>query len=324
MTTTTNLIIRPFTEHDYPAIAEVFNAAWPDESFGPGGLREDDTTHDPLVKWGRFVAELDGQIVAEADYTQFEGMYHPQKFAAWVTVKPLFRSQGIGKQMYATVMEAIEPHNPISVLTSTREDQSDALKWLEKMGFVEKMRYWESRLDVAAFDFAPYAGKVEAVEAAGFAIKNLKELESDPQHRRKAYQVFTEARADVPRPEPATEIGFEDWEKWVFGSNYFLPEGNLYAVDNSTGEYVAQSNLWKTDGDHLHVGLTGTRRDYRRKGLALALKLRAMEFAKEYGTPELRTGNEQNNQAMLAINERMGFVKQPAWIDFIREIEVQS
>lgn len=318
MNTITHLTIRPFEERDYPAIAEVFNAAWPDETVGETSLREDDTTHDPQVKWGRFVAEVDGHIVGQADYTQFEGMYHPQKFGAWVTVKPQFRSQGIGQRLYAQVMEALKPHDPILVLTSTREDQTQALKWLEKMGYSEKMRYWESRLDVTAFDFAPYAGKIEAVEAAGFEIKSLKELEHDSGHRHKAYAVFMEARMDVPRPEPATEISYEDWEKWVFGSNYFLSEGNFYAVDTRTGEYVAQSNLWKTDGDYLHVGMTGTRRAYRRKGLALALKLRAIQFAKDTGVKELRTGNESNNQAMLSINEGMGFVKQPMWMDYVR------
>ena len=89
-------------------------------------------------------------------------------------------------------------------------------------------------------------------------------------------------------------------------------------MDTHTGEYVAQSNLWKTDGDYLHVGMTGTRRAYRRKGLALALKLRTMEFAKANGVKELRTGNESNNRAMLAINEAMGFVKQPIWMDFVK------
>jgi ribosomal protein S18 acetylase RimI-like enzyme len=316
-------IIRPFAERDYAAIAEVFNAAWPDQVHTETGLREDDD-HPPKIKWGRFVAEVDGQVVGVGEYTQFEGMYHPQKFALWVTVKPEFRSQGIGNALYRQVMAAIEPHHPISVSSSTREDQAHAIAWLHKLGFVEKMKYWESRLDVQAFDFAPYAGKIEAVEALGFDLKSLKELETDPEYRHKAYDLWLEARLDVPRPDAISEVSFEEYCKWVFGSSYFLPEAHFVALDRKTGQYVAMSTLWKSDGDYLGTGLTGTRRAYRRLGLALALKLKGIHFAKEHGVKEIRTGNESNNRAMLSINEAMGFVKQPIWADYVLTIREEA
>jgi len=315
-----NPVVRPFTDRDYPAIAEVLKAAWPDEAHSEAGLREHDN-HAPQIRWGRFVAEVEGQVVGVGDYTQFEGMYHPQKFGVWVTVKPMFRSQGIGKALYQQVMRALEPHHPISILSSTREDQPHALAWLGKLGFAEKMRYWESRLDVEGFDFAPWAGRIEAVEAAGFELKSLKELEADKEHRQKLYDLWLEARQDVPRPEEMSEVSFEDYCKWVFESRYYLPEAHFVAIDKSTGQYVALSTLWKTDGDYLQTGLTGTRRAYRRKGLALALKLKGIRFAKAYGTKEIRTGNETGNRAMLSINEALGFVKQPAWIDYVLTLQ---
>ncbi len=314
-----NLVIRPFEDRDYPAIADVLKAAWPDEAHSEAGLREHDD-HAPQIKWGRFVAEVEGQVVGVGEYTQFEGMYHPQKFWAWVTVKPSFRSQGIGKALYRQVLSDLQPHHPISILSSTREDQTQALAWLEKLGFAEKMRYWESRLDVVGFDFTPWAGRMEAVEAAGFELKSLKELEADPLHRQKLYDLWLEARLDVPRPEEISEVSFEDYCKWVFESRYYLPEGHFVAIDKTTGQYVALSTLWRTDDDYLQTGLTGTRRAYRRKGLALALKLRGIHFAKAYGAREIRTGNETGNRAILAINEALGFVKQPTWIDFVKEL----
>jgi GNAT superfamily N-acetyltransferase len=318
-----NLVIRPFEDRDYPALAEVLKTAWPDEAHSEASLHEHDD-HAPQIKWGRFVAEVEGQVVGVGDYTQFEGMYHPQKFGVWVTVKPAFRSQGIGKVLYRQVLSALKPHHPISILSSTREDQPQALAWLQKLGFAEKMRYWESRLNVQSFDFSPWAGRIEAVEAAGFELKSLKELEADKAHRQKLYDLWLEARLDVPRPEEMSEVSFEDYCKWVFESRYYLPEGHFVAIDKSTGQYVALSTLWKTDGDYLQTGLTGTRRAYRRKGLALALKLKAIRFAQAYGTKEIRTGNETGNRAMLAINEALGFVKQPAWIDYVLTLQETS
>jgi len=121
-----------------------------------------------------------------------------------------------------------------------------------------------------------------------------------------------------------SEVSFEDYCKWVFESRYYLPEGHFVAIDKSTGQYVALSTLWKTDGDYLQTDLTGTRRAYRRKGLALAPKLKAIRFAQAYGTKEIRTGNETGNRAMLAINEALGFVKQPAWIDYVLTLQETS
>ncbi|MBI3975568.1 MAG: hypothetical protein HY334_04170 [Armatimonadetes bacterium] len=66
----------------------------------------------------------------------------------------------------------------------------------------------------------------------------------------------------------------------------------------------------------MHQGITGTRRAYRNRGLALALKLRTVAFARARGVREIRTWNDTLNAPMLHINVKMGFVRQPAWISF--------
>ena len=68
----------------------------------------------------------------------------------------------------------------------------------------------------------------------------------------------------------------------------------------------------------LYTGLTGVRRSHRRKGIALALKLRAVDYARRHGIEEVRTWNASTNEGMLGINIRLGFQRQPAWIDFVK------
>lgn len=52
----------------------------------------------------------------------------------------------------------------------------------------------------------------------------------------------------------------------------------------------------------------------RGKGLAMALKLETVRYAQRLGVDHIKTWNDQKNRPMLAINEVMGFARQPAWI----------
>jgi mycothiol synthase len=60
--------------------------------------------------------------------------------------------------------------------------------------------------------------------------------------------------------------------------------------------------------------MTATRRDWRGRGVAGALKRAAVLWARERGLRRLRTENEERNAPMLAINRRMGYRPTPAWL----------
>jgi GNAT superfamily N-acetyltransferase len=76
-----------------------------------------------------------------------------------------------------------------------------------------------------------------------------------------------------------------------------------------------------SDPKQLNTDDTGVIREYRRRGIAMALKLHGIAHAQEQGYQKLRTMNESTNRPMLNINERLGFVKRPAWIGFARKLK---
>jgi GNAT superfamily N-acetyltransferase len=317
------LEIREFLNTDYEAIATVYNAAIPEDHHTAEGLRHEDETHDPKCKHARWVALRNGKIVGIAEYDQFSGMYHPRKFFMALILVPEHDSFEHRAVLWNHVMNALEPFEPLSILSYGREDRRVNIEFLESQGFSEVMRYWESRLDVNSFDFTPYQHVQTEVKAAGFEIKTLAELQADPDYKQKFYDLWVDCRRDVPRPDEMTEVGFERFCVTTFDNPYLLPEASFFALEVATSRWAGMSQLWKGEGEdiNLHTGLTAVRREYRRNKLALAMKLRGIEYARRVGSPEIRTGNESNNRGMLAINEMLGFVKQPAWLDLIKVLD---
>ena len=314
------LEIREFLDTDYEDMAAVYNAAMPEDHHTAEGLRHEDETHDPKCKHACWVALHDGKIVGIAEYDQFSGMYHPRKFFMALTLVPQHDTLQNRAILWNHIRAALEPFGPISILSYGREDRRTNIEFLESQGFREVMRYWESRLDVNTFDFTPYQHVWAEVRAAGFIIKTLAELQADPDHKPKFFDLWAECRHDVPRPDQMTEVSFERFSITTFDNPYLLPEANFFAIEASTNRWAGMSQLWRGEGEdkNLHTGFTAVRREYRRNKLALAMKLRGIEYARRVRSPEIRTGNESNNRGMLAINEMLGFVKQPAWVDLVK------
>ena len=52
----------------------------------------------------------------------------------------------------------------------------------------------------------------------------------------------------------------------------------------------------------------------------MALKLKAVEYARSHGLKQIRTWNDSLNRPMLAINEALGFAREPAWITFGKDL----
>jgi mycothiol synthase len=87
---------------------------------------------------------------------------------------------------------------------------------------------------------------------------------------------------------------------------------------------IGQSALMRDAHDELllRTGLTGVHKAYRRRGIATAMKMRAIEYASTLPRSgqglRIQTGNAKENP-MLTLNLQLGFVPQPAW--FIYAIE---
>lgn len=315
-------MIRPFTPDDYPAIARIASAAFPEYPASAEEKEFGDTRRDPKCLHARWLIERDGQPVGYGEYGQRSGAYHPRRFHINVIVEPDSQGLGLGKALYDQVMSALAPLDPLSVRVQIREDRTRSVRFLRDRDFTEDMRSFESRLDVTAFDPAPFAEVEARARALGIEFKTLRELQDTPGHWQKHYEMMQELRADVPSPEPRTWLEKSVWLSALLKNPGLRPDAYLFAVKD--GEYVGATMLKSSGGGDLTTGLTGVRREHRRQGIALALKVRAIAWAKQNGYPRIKTWNEANNRGMLGINERLGFVRQPAWLDMVKVLKEES
>lgn len=329
LTTTTaasapaGLALRDFSgsDADYAAVTAIENACFPEYPGTEEEWRHDDASRPANHRHRRYVAEADGAVVGYGTHYQFEGMYHPRRFGIAVVVHPERQGRGVGGALYRALLTNLDQYEPLSLRANIREDNLRGMRFALDRGFAEDNRSWESRLDVAAFDPAPFAGAEARALAAGVTFATMAELQArDPEHRRKLYELDVEATRDEPHPEPPTTPSREAYDGWVFDSPSYLPEGNFVALDGE--RYVGMSTLRASaaNPEELYVGFTGVLREHRGKGIAMALKLKTIAFARERGARTIKTWNDATNRPMLRINEALGFAKQPAWVSLLNKL----
>jgi RimJ/RimL family protein N-acetyltransferase len=106
-----------------------------------------------------------------------------------------------------------------------------------------------------------------------------------------------------PAPPPA----------WLAEQAIGLPDSlpDAFFIVRDGMRYVGMSYLHRDldDPRRLLQRITAIHAEYRGRGIALALKLKTIEYAQQHGFHEIRTAVESNNPSMLAINAKLGFVR---------------
>ncbi len=279
--------------NDPAAFLHLWHKVWPDR---PRTLEELETDLRDLAEPLRPKLWLESDGYAEAQRVV-------GGTGAWtleIGVLPEARGKGRGRALYEAAMAHIDPNDEVFV----RIDETDApsLAFAARRGFVERKRDFESSLDTQAVD----PGLLESWARTDVEIVPMQSLDT-PDFRRAFHALFERVRIDIPRAVPPTPMAFEFFDAYVLGEPTFCWEGSFVARDE--GCLIGMCAVYRPEPRKLDQWLTAVLRERRGQSIAKALKARAIQWARENGIREIRTDNDSRNAPMLAINDRLGFVR---------------
>lgn len=316
--------IRPFrrTDEEYAAVAAVVARAPASEICdfeytNPADLRAFDEVFAPDAPPRRYVAVApDGAIIGYAHTFPTTWIAEPGGFWAAVRVLPAYRRLTIGRQLLARALGEAHAAGGLFALAQVREQLADATDFAEQTGFAEMLRTWELRLDTPAVDVAPLRRYVERAGESGIRLTTLAELrDADPGWLPKLHALHFTLNRDVPLPD-APNITLEWFERFALT----CPEAFFVALDGD--RYIGES-VMHPDGRQpglLNQHLTGVLRDYRGRGVAMALKALTIAYAQTHGYTQISTWVESTNASMLAINERLGFTRHSGMVVYRQDL----
>ncbi len=322
---TRSMLVRKFdgSDADYYGIVAIDNAVWPEFLTTIENWKHWDGSRDSQYRFQRWVLESEGQIVAFGACGDRSWAYKPGQYFLNLSVTPEQEGRGFGSALFNHMLAEVLAMEPeaVRITTHTREDKPRAMRFLDDRGYIRAFRAPRSLLHVPSFDAARFADKVDHIRQSSIEIVSLAELmQGEPDWMRKLYDLEWELGQDVPYHDEFTRPTFETFEKEVVHDPNLLPEAWFIAVDGE--RWVGMSALWRNPGNakRLETGLTGVSRDYRRRGLATAMKVVAIEYARSRGVEEIETDNEEHNP-MYQINLQLGYVPQPAFLDYVKDMK---
>jgi GNAT superfamily N-acetyltransferase len=303
------VVIRPVEPADLATWLSLVNQVryWQDDAEG---VTFDDTLRppdEPTLRLGAWTADGVLAGVAEAALSE-DGSRYQDRAAGLVGVAQPYRRQGLGTRL-ADQVEGFAALNRVRwVEAEVRENSLPvALPFVRQRGYVELERYRTSVQTPSAIDLGGLATLQTRLESDGIELVAFPAIDT-PQARDELYRATLQVWRDMPHEAHVDweDPSLETFNRTVFERPSVLLDSFFVARDGD--RIVGLSYLARRPDGDAEVGDTGVLRDYRRRGIARALKMTVTRYATDHGFRRVHTDNRADNAGMLAINRELGFV----------------
>ncbi len=318
----TSITLRPAKlEQDFGRIAELFSLEQTEPVSEPD-LKQDFAAHRERIL---------RLMVAEDERGQFMGFnwltrsrFDPHKAYFFLIVASECRRQGAGKRLYAdleqTARRALLEHLQVDV----RDACPEYAAFAKQRGFSERSHFVGLELDLDAFQFMAYNDLLDKLKGERFQFTSMAELGNTQEAQRKLYRLNDSTNMELVVPDGEhTWLSFDDFRKKVCQMNWYDPAGQMLVIDTVTGTWAAMSAITRYAGSDHAVNLhTGVDRRYHRRGLAQAVLVTALRYAREELKVSRALADENaQNVTSLAIYRQLGYTQVSGMITMVKALK---
>jgi len=246
------------------------------------------------------LADLDGELAGSglADRSDTGGGFVAPR------VLPEHRRCRVGNALLERLLEHVRACDFDSAVAHAAGP--GAIAFALRHGFVESDREVEQVRVVGA----------EEPEAPTYDGVHFMSVTEDATLLERAYAVASQGYADLSLAAGGITIPLERWLR----DEATLPGGSIVALVGDRVVGYAGLLAWNDDETRAENGLTAVDREWRRRGLATALKRRQLTWASANGIRELVTWTQTGNEGMRSVNEGLGYVTRTVSLRMRREL----
>ena len=238
-----------------------------------------------------------------------------------VTMHPDHRHGDVNVELHSRADQLARDNGFTIALSGTDERHPDEMAFLEQRGYKEAEREWQSTLDLTTWDRAPWQNAKVSMLESGIVVKSVAELDAEGvDWLEPLYELYVEAEQDIPSVVEITKTPLDEFEQLAIASKAAIPKAFLVALDGDEFVGLTQPELVPNRPTAIAQELTATKATHRGRGVATGIKVMALEWAQDNGYEQVRTWNAQSNAPMLAVNIKLGFVRDFAEIMYMKQL----
>ena len=312
------LTVRASGDADIERVVEFQNRwATPSQWISPAVARAMVNVNPEPLRLQLLVEDGAGAIHAVA--TTGNGGIFASADGSWrvgVRVAPEWRRRDIARSLLEQLDDHARSSKATRLVAAVRGDEPEGASFAEAVGYRAFHERIDAYIDVASFDAAAFDDPDEIAARAGIRLASYADLLHERGAEVEAFQrellpvIWAMAR-DVPSPTPMPEQPppFEIARRMFFEGPGQDPPSTIIAL-RAEHPVGLTATAVKENGT-AYTNFTGVSRAERGKGIALAMKLRALRNLRERGVKLFGTTNDEKNAAMRGINRRMGYKPEP-------------
>lgn len=319
------LTYRPVRADESSLAADVMTASFPREPEDPVEIAhrwahpKDDWTH------GRYFAELDGKPIAFLEWQHGPWSRLPERHC-WVEVwlDKAHMDEQLLTELWEWTENAAAEAGARTLNAAAGEDEDEMLRVIVARGYNRQRtdRVWELDLTTRGAQVTAEAAAARSrMEADGIRLLTLADWD-DPQRMEKLHELNELTRPDVPHTGPHLPQTFDDFMARTRAPG--RPHDRWWLALDGTRPVAMSYLSFPTIRGSVWTAYTCTHPEYRRRGIARAVKLQSLAQAVELGAPAVRTANDTKNEAMLRINEALGYQPLPGFVSFMRRLPARA